>query len=138
MDIDVSTRVDMDAMTDALIEAASLSLNDYFAMQMGERSKPVEEIERYRFNISVLYENGRRFEELKLDVGFSDLWLGQPQILTGPPLLDFADIAPATVRAIPLEQHLSEKVYAYTKRYGYRGSTRLGPSPLTELGRNGT
>ncbi len=45
MDIDVSTRVDMDAMTDALIEAASLSLNDYFAMQMGERSKPVEEIE---------------------------------------------------------------------------------------------
>ncbi len=37
--------------------------------------------------------------------------------LTAPDLLDFADIAPAHIRAIPLEQHIAEKLHAYTRRH---------------------
>ena len=125
IDIDISTHVDLEKMMETLDAAAEVELRDFFALRLGERSKPVEEVDTYRFKVTVLYENGRIFEDLKIDVSFADPWLGEPQVLTAPPLLDFAGIAPATVRAIPLEQHLAEKIHAYTKRYGTRESTRV-------------
>jgi hypothetical protein len=124
-DIDISTRVDLESMIATLHAAVAVELNDYFALRLGEQSKPVDEVDTYRFKIAVLYESGRIFEELTMDVGFADPWLGEPQQLMAPSLLDFADIQPATVRAIPIEQHLAEKLHAYTKRYGNRESTRV-------------
>ena len=124
-DIDISTRVDLETMTETLQDAATAELHDYFTMRLGERTKPAEDLDTYRFHVAVLYENGRAFEELKIDVGFADPWLGAPQKLTAAPLLDFAGIDPATVRAIPAEQHLAEKVHAYTRRYGHRESSRV-------------
>jgi hypothetical protein len=125
IDIDITTQVDLEKMMETLDAAAAVELSDYFALRLGERNKPVDEVDTYRFNVTVLYENGRIFEELKVDVSFADPWLGEPQELTAPPLLDFAGIAAATVRAIPIEQHLAEKIHAYTKRYGTRESTRV-------------
>jgi Nucleotidyl transferase AbiEii toxin, Type IV TA system len=110
-DIDLSARVGTEQMSRVLEAAASVALDDYFAIRLGERSKPVDQVDTLRFHVSVLYENGRRFEELTLDINFVDPWLGEPQVLTGSRLLDFAGIAPASVRAIPLEQHLAEKLH---------------------------
>jgi hypothetical protein len=124
-DIDISARVGLQQMIDTLEAAAAVQLNDYFALRLGERSKPVDGVETYRFKVAVLYENGRIFEDLTVDIGLADPWLGQPQALTAPALLSFAGIKPATVRAISLEQHLTEKVHAYTKRYGNRESNRV-------------
>jgi hypothetical protein len=124
-DIDVSAQVDFEKMLELLEAAAAVELGDYFALRLGERTKPVDEIDTYRFHVTLLYENGRVVAELKIDVGFADPWLGEPQKLTAAPLLDFAGIQPATVRAIPIEQHIAEKVHAYTKRYGAGDSTRV-------------
>jgi predicted nucleotidyltransferase component of viral defense system len=124
-DIDISARADVEKMTETLERAAAAALDDYFALRLGERSKPADDVETYRFHVTVLYENGRTFESLKIDVGFADRWLGEPQEVTAPPLLDFAGIQPATVRAISIEQHLAEKIHAYTRRYGSGESTRV-------------
>lgn len=124
-DIDISSQGTLDSISDALRAAADVRMDDYFAIRIGESSQPVEEIATFRFAVDVLYENGRMFEQIKIDVGFADPWLGDPQELTGPALLDFVDIEPASVRAIPIAQHLAEKVHAYTKHYGARGSTRV-------------
>lgn len=124
-DIDLSTHVSLEKMIDTLEAAANVELNDYFALRIGERNKPVDSVETYRFKVTVLFENGRVFEELTVDVGFTDPWLGEPQALTAGTLLDFAGIEPATVRAISAEQHLAEKIHAYTKRYSGRESTRV-------------
>ncbi len=124
-DIDLCARVGLEKMIDTLEAAAAVELNDYFALRLGAYSKPVDTVETYRFRVAVLYENGRIFEELAIDIGFADPWLGEPQALTAPTLLDFAGIDPAAVRAISLEQHLAEKIHAYTKRYGNRESTRV-------------
>lgn len=124
-DIDISARIGLGEMIDTLEAATAVELDDYFALRLGEYSRPVEGVETYRFRMTVLYENGRTFEELAIDIGFADAWLGEPQVLQGPPLLDFAGIEPATVRTISLEQHLAEKIHAYTKRYGNRESTRV-------------
>jgi predicted nucleotidyltransferase component of viral defense system len=124
-DIDLAAQVDLEEMIDSLKAAATVQLNDYFAMRLGERSKPVSDVDAYRFKVAVLYENRRMFEELTVDVGFANPSLGEPQQLIGPPLLEFAGIEPATVQAISVEQHLAEKIHAYTKRYGNRESTRV-------------
>jgi hypothetical protein len=133
MDIDVSTQLGLDEMTTTLERAATLHLNDYFALRLGERFRPVEEVETCRFNVSVLYENGRLFEQVKIDLGFADHFMGEPQRLTAPPFLDFAGIPPATIRAIPLEQHIAEKVHAYTKRYGPHGRESSRVKDLVDM-----
>ncbi len=131
-DIDISARGTLDSIADALQAAAAVKLEDYFAVRIGESSQPVDEIETYRFSIDVLYENGREFERIKIDVGFADPWLGEAQALTGPTLLDFAGIEPAHVRAIPIGQHLAEKIHAYTKRLAPAAQPRV-----KESGRHG-
>jgi hypothetical protein len=124
-DIDISARIDVDEMIEILEAAATVELHDYFALRLGEYSKPVDDVDTYRVKVTVLYENGRTFEDLAIDIGFADAWLGEPQALHGPSLLDFAGIEPVVVRAISPQQHLAEKVHAYTRRYGNRESTRV-------------
>lgn len=124
-DIDASVQVSVEMMIGMLRAAGTAELNDYFALRLGEIAKPFDETAMWRFHVEVLYENGRLFEPLRIDVGFGDPWLGTPQTLTGPPLLDFAGIEPATVHAISLEQHLAEKLHAYTRHYGNFASTRV-------------
>lgn len=71
------------------------------------------------------YVAGRRFEELTVAVGFDDPPTAEPERLRGTALLGFAEIAPVEVPALPLEQHMAEKVRAYTRCYaGGRPSAR--------------
>lgn len=125
LDIDISTELDLNEMSDVLANAAVAKLDDYFQITIGERERPVAEVETYRFHIAVQYADGRTFENLKLDIGFADPWLGTPVKVAAPSLLAFAGIPPAVVRAIPAEQHLAEKIHAYTKSYGSGPSTRV-------------
>ena len=69
---------------------------------------------------------GRTFENVTVDVGFGDPSVADPEVVRGPEPLSFADIPPAEVPALPLEQHLAEKVHAYTRSYaGGYPSTRV-------------
>jgi predicted nucleotidyltransferase component of viral defense system len=125
VDIDISAQVGLDPMIEILAAAASVQLDDYFTLRLGEGSRPTDDVETYRFGVAVLFENGRMFEELKIDVGFADPLLAEPEALRAPAMLDFVGIPPITVRAIPIEQHLAEKIHAYTRRYANRPSTRV-------------
>jgi hypothetical protein len=57
---------------------------------------------------------GRRFEDVVIDIGFDDLIEHSPEIVRGPALLDFAGIEPIEIPVVSLEQHVAEKVHAYT------------------------
>src|SRR5262249_56064464 len=65
---------------------------------------------------------GRSFEVVTVDVGFSDPPVAHPERLRGPDLLSFAEIAPIEAPALPLKQHVAEKVHAYTRTYACRPS----------------
>ena len=69
---------------------------------------------RYRVRAELA---GRRFEEVMVDIGFSDSLKWKPEPIRGLDLLAFADIEPIEVPVLPLEQHIAEKVHAYTKTY---------------------
>jgi len=79
--------------------------------------------ERYRVAAELA---GRPFETVLVDVGYSDPELWAPEPVRGPDLLAFAGIEPTEAPTLPLEQHLAEKVHAYTRTYaGGRRSSRV-------------
>jgi predicted nucleotidyltransferase component of viral defense system len=116
-DVDIDWAVSLDEATSALVEAAALKLDDYFEFdiqRVGEAD--VGGTGGVRFHADA-YVGGRLFEPLLIDVGIGDKSFSQVDELTAPDLLDFAEIEPAHVRAISLEQHIAEKLHAYSRRH---------------------
>jgi hypothetical protein len=70
---------------------------------------------------------GRRFEQFPVDVALNERPTAPSERLPIPSLLDFADIEPIEMPVIALEQHIAEKVHAYTATYGpqEQHSTRI-------------
>jgi predicted nucleotidyltransferase component of viral defense system len=105
--------------TSDLIAAQAVELDDFFAFDIEKVGAPGEALEgvavRYRVRAEL---GGRRFEEVMVDIGFSDPLKWKPEPIRGPDLLAFADIRPTEVPVLPLEQHVAEKVHAYTRTYG--------------------
>jgi hypothetical protein len=125
MDLDLSSKVDLLAFQDKLIRAMAIDLSDFFEIQLlGEPSRPVDEIDTYRFALDVRL-NDRRFMRMGIDVGFADPWLGTAEVLETSEVLAFAGVKPVSVKAIPIEQHIAEKLHAYTRTYGGRQSSRV-------------
>ena len=118
-DLDIGRHDNEEAATEDFIAAQSQDLNDYFTFVI-ERTAGLDSIEddlavRYHVTASIA---GRRFDDVTVDVGFGDPVNYEPEMLQGPDLLSFADITPSEVPALPLEQHIAEKVHAYTRTYG--------------------
>jgi Nucleotidyl transferase AbiEii toxin, Type IV TA system len=57
----------------------------------------------------------------------------EPELLHGPDLLGFADIAPIEVPSLPLELQIAEKVHAYTRGYGQSGMASTRVKDLVDL-----
>ena len=57
-------------------------------------------------------------EQFLVDIGFSDTISWTPDTIYTSRSLAFAGIAPLALPAIPIPQHLAEKVHAYTRTYG--------------------
>jgi Nucleotidyl transferase AbiEii toxin, Type IV TA system len=125
LDIDVSTQLDLDEIGEVLSRSAVLELDDYFQISIGEREQPADEVATYRFHIDVQYASGKLFESLALDVGLAEPWLADPIDVLAPSLLEVFGVPATRVRTIPSEQHLAEKIHAYTRMYGDRRSTRV-------------
>ena len=118
-DMDLFHRDDETAATADFIAAQAVEIDDYFTFDIEKVGAPGEEVEglavRYRVRAELA---GRRFEEVMVDIGFSDSLKWKPEPIRGQDLLAFADIEPIEVPVLPLEQHIAEKVHAYTKTYG--------------------
>lgn len=125
LDLDLSSNIGISEFQDKLVRAMAIDLGDFFEVHFtGEASRPVDEVETYRFGLDVRLNN-RTFMKIGIDVGFADPWLGDAEDLETSEVLAFAGVKPVTVRAIPIEQHIAEKVHAYTKSYGNRQNSRV-------------
>jgi len=117
-DIDLDWKTSLEDATEVLIEAAALDLDDHFQFEIeriGQADLGAGGGIRFRANALVA---GRLFEQLLIDAGIGQVVFPPADELATPDLLDFAGIEPAHVPAAPLEQHLAEKLHAYTRRYG--------------------
>jgi hypothetical protein len=125
-DLDLARQDGEEAATADLNAAQDVDLGDFFSFSI-ERTGNLDTVfqgaaVRYRVTAEL---DGRRFEDLIVDIGFGDPLLDAPAMLRGPNLLGFAEIDPIEVPVLPLEQHTAEKLHAYTRTYGEHGSTRV-------------
>ena len=103
-----------------LVDIALRDLGDWFQFQVARSHTQISP----RFPVQSFLD-GRRFEAFHLDIGYGDPVLEPPERLSGPALLEFAEIAPAVVPCYPLAQQIAEKVHAYTRPYSSGESTRI-------------
>lgn len=126
-DIDVSgtNRWAREETIDHLRAAASLDLRDWFEFEVGEPAEAATGApgRGFRFPVRCLLD-GRQFEDFHLDMGFDDPILEAPEEVTGPDLLGFAEIPPATVRCCPLTTQVAEKLHTYTRACGSGATSR--------------
>ncbi|MGH2796484.1 MAG: nucleotidyl transferase AbiEii/AbiGii toxin family protein [Thermoleophilaceae bacterium] len=116
-DVDIDWAASLDEATNALVQAAALALDDYFEFDIQRvGDADVGGVGGVRFHANA-YVGGRLFEPLLIDVGVGSESFPPADELTAPDLLDFAEIEPAHIRAIRLEQHIAEKLHAYTRRH---------------------
>ncbi len=131
-DLDLgSARSEADVLT-TLRAAAQRDLGDGFVFTV-EKAAGVSEEDPGAVSFLVRAElAGRTFDEMRVDVAFGDLLIGTPENVKGPGLLEFAGIEAPVIPVLPLEQHVAEKVHAYTRIYG-RGKSSSRPKDLIDL-----
>lgn len=130
LDLGYARRED-DALA-TLRAAAQQDLADGFVFAV-ERAGEISEDDPGAVRFLVRAEMaGRTFEEIRVDVAFGDPLIGKPERVKGPGLLEFAGIKAPVIAALPLEQHIAEKVHAYTRTYG-QATVSSRPKDLIDL-----
>jgi len=97
-----------------------------------KRRPPKTSLPRRRSTL-VTTSASRRFEEFPIDVSFSDPLGWRPDRLPGTDLLAFAGIEQTELPVLPLEQHVAEKLHAYTRTYGAERSPSSRPKDLIDI-----
>jgi predicted nucleotidyltransferase component of viral defense system len=125
-DADFEWRLDEEDATEQLLEAAVLDLGDRFTFSL-ERADEEPDLpgggQRWRVAAALA---GRIFERTVIDVAFAAAPVQEPDQITTSGLLEFAGIDAVEVPTLAIEQHLAEKLHAYTRTYaGGRPSTRV-------------
>jgi predicted nucleotidyltransferase component of viral defense system len=125
-DIDLDWDLDEDQVVEALLLAAQCDLRDFFEFRLVKVTTAVEAEERGGRWQATVRLAGRTFEQVTIDVACSVTPLLDPERIAAPALLGFAGLHPVTIPAAALEQHLAEKLHAYTRRYpGDQQSSRV-------------
>ncbi len=127
-DIDLGRADDEEAATEHLNAATGVDLGDFFSFDV-RRTPALDAATGFR---AVRYTvradlAGRRFEQFPVDVAFSESSPIQAEPFLTANALEFADVATPQLPVVPLEQHVAEKLHAYTGSYGQaeRESTRV-------------
>ena len=124
-DVDIDWTVGEDDAIELLIEAVELDLDDRFefAVERAALDDPAGGGQRWAVTATLA---GRRFERVAIDVGFAKEPVLEPETIVTSHLLEFADVEPVRVPALALEQHVAEKLHAYTRTYaGDKASSRV-------------
>jgi predicted nucleotidyltransferase component of viral defense system len=133
-DIDLGRDDDEQAAIGDITAAQQLVLDDYFtfAATRTDELEDTDEFSAVRFHVTAQLA-GRTFEQFLVDIGFSDTISWTPDTVHTSQSLSFAGIAPFAVPAIPIPQHLAEKVHAYTRTYGQSHKPSTRPKDLVDI-----
>lgn len=133
-DIDLGRDDDEAAAIEDLVAAEQLDLGDFFSFAT-TRAPTFDEATEFRaVRFHVRAELAERvFERFVLDIGFADRFTWTPDTIRTSDFLSFAGIAPIEVPAIPLAQHIAEKVHAYTGVYGRSDRLSTRPKDLIDI-----
>lgn len=111
---------------DELQRAAERDLGDHIVFRIGRARKELQGAPGggTTFPVEALIA-GKRCADFHVDVGFGDAMTGAADVLVGDDFLAFADVPPARVRSISIEQQFAEKTHAYTLEWTGRENSRV-------------
>jgi hypothetical protein len=133
-DDDDRDRDEQESAIEDIVAAQQLDLDDHFtftAIRTDDQDED-DDIATMRFQIRSELA-GRTFEQFALDVGFAHALVETPDTVRTSSILSFADIDPIDIPAIPLAQHIAEKVHAYTRLYGANEHRSSRPKDLVDI-----
>ena len=114
-----------DVAYDYLQELADTDLDDFFQFLIA-KPRPIATAAEGGMRCSVDCRiRGKTFAKFQVDIGLSDIVVGEPEWVSGPGLLEFAGVAPARIRLLPAAQQIAEKFHAYTYQWDDRVNTRV-------------
>jgi len=115
-DVDIEWQTVEEQLLDALIEATSVDVGDYFAIQVERTATPPDRLGgSHRFRVTATLA-GRPFETFLLDIGLRSDPITEYDTLATPDLLAFAEIEPAHIRAIPAHCGEAARVHPSLRR----------------------
>lgn len=125
---------DEDAAVEDFAAAQELALDDFFtfAARRTDAFDDADDFRAIRFHVTAELA-GRVFDQFVVDVGFADSISRTPDAIETSDLLSFAGIERIRVPALPLPQHIAEKVHAYTRKYGSSGRESTRPKDLVDM-----
>lgn len=127
-DIDLGRADNEEAATKHLNAATGIDLGDFFSFE-ARRTPALDAatgLRAVRYTVRADLD-GRRFEQFPTDVAFSESPPIQAESFLTANALEFADVTTPQLPVVSLEQHVAEKLHAYTGSYGQdeRESTRV-------------
>ena len=133
-DIDLGRDDNEQAAIADITAAQQLALDDHFTFA-ATRTYELDDTDDFsavRFHVTAQLA-GRTFEQFLVDIGFTDTISWTPDTIHTSQALAFAGIAPLAIPAIPIPQHLAEKVHAYTRTYGETKQPSTRPKDLIDI-----
>lgn len=133
-DMDLGRDDSEDAAVEDVAAAQKLALDDFFtfAAVRTDALDDTDDFRAIRFHVTAELA-GHVFDRFVVDVGFADSISSTPDEIETSDLLSFAGIEPIRVPALPLPQHIAEKVHAYTRKYGASGRESTRPKDLVDI-----
>lgn len=133
-DIDLGRNDNETAAIEDIAAAQQLDLDDFFtyAANKTDALAAADDFTAIRFHV-IAQLAGRTYEQFTLDIGFTTSRAWTPDTVETSDLLSFADIEPIRLPALPLPQHLAEKVHAYTGTYGRSSRPSTRPKDLVDI-----
>lgn len=133
-DIDLGRDDDEETAVEDITAVQRLRLDDFFTFTASrtEAFDEVDEFQAIRFRVRAELAE-RVFEQFSVDVGFAEAVTSTQDTVRTSDFLSFAGIEPLELPAIPLAQHLAEKVHAYTRTYGPAARPSTRPKDLIDI-----
>jgi hypothetical protein len=119
-DIDLRMMGSADSVLDRLQEAGRLDLGDYMFFEVQPDFDHLEirnegmQYGGYRFRAECRLAGAIYSRPFGVDVAFGDPLVGEPDLAVADDLLEFAGLAPPTLRLYPVVSHIAEKLHALT------------------------
>lgn len=133
-DMDLGRTDDEETAVADFTAAQELALDDFFTFTV-RRTGALDDADDFRairFHVTAQL-GGRVFEQFVIDVGFAESVSWTPDEIETSDLLSFAGIERIRIPALPLSQHLAEKVHAYSRKYGPSGRESTRPKDLVDV-----